>query len=210
MDSIARHTLFRLAYQNLQRATHPVTAATLRATSRSEGGKKARRLFGLFPRHSSAEDWSLKMWIVTVSTIVFILGTELWSNIQPIWHPVDPDSGNGGINFPYVTLEFQNMLLPFAYGLFGSCAYLLRACHKRISDRTFDLHRIAEYKNRMILGFVSGGGVMLFISEIAVDNAGEATELGASAVAFLAGYNTEYLFQLIERLSQALLPKKQD
>ena len=210
MSDIDRHTRFRIAYQNLQRATHPVTADTLKATSRTRGGDKSRRVLGIFPRHSSAENWSLKMWIVTIVTILFVLGTELFNNILPVWHPLDPDAETAGFDFTYFLSEFTLMLLPFAYGLFGSCAYLLRACHKRISSRSFDLHRIAEYKNRMMLGLVSGGGVNLFVSEVLVDNAGEATQLSASAVAFLAGYNTEYLFQLIERLSQALLPRKQD
>jgi hypothetical protein len=205
-----QHSDFQQAYLRLQRLTEPVTAETLKATSRTYGGEGARRLWGIFPRHSSAENWSLKMWITTGFTIAFILVTELLNNIVPVWHPVDPGDTAGGFDLAHFGLEFLTLLLPFAYGLFGSCAYLLRACHKRIGNRTFDLHRIAEYKNRMILGLVSGGGVNLFISEILVENGSGATQLSASAVAFLAGYNTEYLFQLIERLSQALLPRKSD
>jgi hypothetical protein len=209
MTGIRQHSRFQLAYSELQRTTHPVTAATLKATSRDHS-KKGRQVLGIFPRYSSAENWSLKMWLTTVATVCFILATEFFNNYLPVWHPLDPDVEVVGVQYRYVFSEIAMMLLPFAYGLFGACAYLLRASHWHFSNRTFELNRIAEYKNRMMLGFISGGGMNLFVSEVLVENTDGTTQLSASAVAFLAGYNTEYLFQLLERLSQALLPKKTD
>ena len=51
MTGIRQHSRFQLAYSELQRTTHPVTAATLKATSRDHS-----QLFGgqsFIPAHAS-------------------------------------------------------------------------------------------------------------------------------------------------------------
>ena len=55
-------------------------------------------------------------------------------------------------------------LLPWAYGALGSCAYLLRSAHYFIYQRSFDLRRKPEYFNRVLLGAISGGAIILFVN----------------------------------------------
>ncbi len=90
------------------------------------------------------------------------------------------------------------LLVPFIYGLVGALTYLLRSAQSYIADRSFDLYRRPEYYNRMVLGFLAGGIVKLFPGQAST---------GTDALSFLVGYNTDYLFQLIERLAQAIFPK---
>jgi hypothetical protein len=94
-------------------------------------------------------------------------------------------------------------LLPFIYGLVGALTFLLRSAHSYIADRTFDLNRRPEYYNRMVLGFLSGGIVLIFGSQ----SQSGAVSAGPNAISFLVGYNTDYLFQMIERVAQAVFPK---
>jgi hypothetical protein len=91
-------------------------------------------------------------------------------------------------------------LVPFVYGLIGAVTYLLRSAQPYISDRTFDLYRRSEYYNRMVLGFLAGGIVTIF-------NTDSKASPTSDAMSFLVGYNTDYLFQLIERVAQALFHK---
>ena len=90
------------------------------------------------------------------------------------------------------------LLLPFIYGLVGALTYLLRSAQSYIADRSFDLYRRPEYYNGMVLGFLAGGIVKLF---------GSKDPSTSDALSFLVGYNTDYLFQLIERVAQAIFPK---
>jgi hypothetical protein len=90
-------------------------------------------------------------------------------------------------------------------GGLGAVTYLMRSAHQRLLDRTFDTLRIPEYYNRMLLGIVSGGAVKLFVDQ--AGRAGGAVELSSSVLAFVAGYNCDFLFSAIERVMAAILPK---
>ena len=89
----------------------------------------------------------------------------------------------------------------------------VKGVHDFVSNRSFDPLRIAEYKSRMLLGFASGGIVMYFVSQIGVGDANEAPngdeiiQLSAPVLAIIAGYNTDFIFQAIERMVAAILPK---
>lgn len=102
-----------------------------------------------------------------------------------------------------------NAIQTILYGGLGACVYLLRSLHKHIHERTFDTRYQPEYFNRMVLGLVSGGVVTILIGPNDA-LAGPLKELGSAALAFLVGYNTDLLFSLIERISNALFPKVPD
>jgi hypothetical protein len=87
-----------------------------------------------------------------------------------------------------------------------ACVYLLRSAHIHIHQRSFDVRRKPEYLNRILLGTMAGGAIMLFVNEVMNDN-DEIIHLSAAALGFLAGYNTDFLFNSIERVAAALLPK---
>jgi hypothetical protein len=94
------------------------------------------------------------------------------------------------------------------FGGLGACTYLLRALHKHIHERTFDRRYKPEYLNRIVLGMVSGGVVTMLVQQtnLLPDLAG----IGSAALAFIVGYNTDLLFSLLERISNAILPKVPD
>ena len=101
---------------------------------------------------------------------------------------------------------FFELLTPWMYGGLGACVYLLRSAHIYIYQRTFDVRRKPEYFNRILLGAIAGGAIILFANNVAGDD-GTVIQLGSAALGFLAGYNTDLLFSAMERISGALLPK---
>jgi len=118
------------------------------------------------------------------------------------------ETGDGGVGLSIAWREALNVIQPVLYGGLGACVYLLRSLHKHIYERTFDRRYKPEYVNRVVLGMVSGGVVTLLVKEIG--NIPELAGISAAALAFIIGYNTDLLFSLIERISNALFPKVPD
>ena len=191
---------FDEASRDLALLMAPVSADTLRATDPQMG----RDFFG---RHSEAEIWSIKMWGYTGLALLAIGLTELLQELSLNWYPLDPGIDGGWVYRLHLILVGLNILLPFVYGLLGACLYLLRKCHGFLHARTFDTARIAEYKNRMLLGFASGGIVMFFVNQVGVGDGDEVIQLSAPVLAIIAGYNSDFIFQAIERMAAAILPK---
>lgn len=100
------------------------------------------------------------------------------------------------------------VLQTILYGGLGACVFLLRSLHKHIHERTFDKRFQPEYFNRMVLGVVSGGVVTMLVQQTGVVQG--LTGISAAALAFIVGYNTDLLFSLLERISNALFPKVPD
>jgi hypothetical protein len=168
---------FEKAYRDLAQLMKPVSAASLRDT--------ADRKWRGYPVASRAVVFSRQLYgFVLLAALVILLDRIV---------PYDEEKSN--------ISTFTRPLLPFAFGLLGACMYLLRTAHSYIIDRTFDINRRPEYYNRMLLGFLSGSVILLFVNP---DSIGA----GQSAVSFIVGYNTDYLFQTIERLGQAFFPKE--
>jgi hypothetical protein len=199
------------AYRDLSATMKPVRADTLRATDPDCG--RIYLSLGLGTLRSEAEIWSFKMWMFTGFALLFIATTEFLQELATGWYPLNSGFEMDWVYDMHLFLVGFNILLPFFYGLLGACLYLLPKCHDFVSNRSFDRLRIAEYKSRMLLGFASGGIVMYFVSQIAVGDANEAADgdeiikLSAPVLAIIAGYNTDFIFQAIERLVAAILPK---
>jgi hypothetical protein len=102
--------------------------------------------------------------------------------------------------------QLLGSLVPWAYGALGACAYLLRSAHTYIYRRSFDLRRKPEYFDRILLGAISGGAIILYTKYL-VDQEGTVVELGSAALGFIAGYSTDFLFNTIERIVTAIFPK---
>jgi hypothetical protein len=98
------------------------------------------------------------------------------------------------------------LLTPWLYGGLGACVYLLRSAHMYIYQRTFDVRRKPEYTNRIMLGAIAAGAIIMFTNNIAGDD-GSVIQLSSAALGFLASYNTDLLFTAMERVINALLPK---
>ena len=182
---------FELAYYQLACVTAPVTAKTLRDT---EGTGR----WWLFDR-SPAQTFTTFLWVATVAFAGFVVGGD-WGMQR--YGPVE----DGEVDFANSVMQLVQILIPYAYGGLGSCVYLLRSAHIYIHERTFDLQRKPEYFNRIVLGTIGGGAIVLFINQIATDE-GTLIQLSAAALGFIAGYSTDFLFNTLERLIGALLPK---
>jgi hypothetical protein len=83
---------------------------------------------------------------------------------------------------------------------------MLRSAHYFIYQRSFDVRRTPEYYNRILLGAISGGAIILFITNLSNDD-GSSINLGAAALGFVAGYSTDLLFNTIERIVTAMRSK---
>jgi hypothetical protein len=199
---------FEAAYYKLASLLRPVTAETLRNT---EGTSKdvdllpftgARveepflvRLGNVLFGFSPAQRFTRGLWCGAIACVVIF---SEWYLI------VTAAQGDQGRVLP--RRSFVELLVPWAYGALGSCVYLLKSAHIYIHERTFDLRRKPEYFNRILLGTIAGGAIMLFVSEITTDD-GSVVRLSSAALGFLAGYSTEFLFNTIERIIAAILPK---
>lgn len=207
IDAEAR-TRFERAYRDLAAFVAPVTAKTLIATAdRGEPGwNENRRLGG-----NTAIRWSRILWLITAGfMLVAVFGETLEATFGQAAPPIDEEGVtlNGGwlIYFLHSLLE---TLVPFTYGGLGACAYMLRSAHLFIHQRCFDPQRIPEYNNRILLGVVAGGAIVFLIAQVPDDD-GQLIQLSARALGFIAGYNSDFLFNTIERIVQAILPKVSD
>jgi hypothetical protein len=193
--SAADWTAFELAYYDVATALSPVTAETLRNTQSKP--YRERTWCEHFCGDSPAISFTRMLWVVTLLFGAFVIGSAWYQGVM----------AEEGATGTYAKWRiFFELLTPWAYGGLGACVYLLRSAHTYIYQRSFDVRRKPEYFNRILLGAVAGGAIMLFVNQIS-DDEGNVVKLSSAALGFLAGYNTDFLFSAIERVSAAVLPK---
>jgi len=183
---------FELGYYDLATALTPVTAETLRNTQSKPYAERDwyERIFG----DSTAIRFTRVLWGWTFFFIFFVIVDSWYLKVN---------SGDGHANFT----AFFKLATPWVYGGLGACVYLLRQAHIFIYERSFDVRRKPEYLNRILLGAVAGGAILLFVDKLA-GSQGAIIRLSSAALGFLTGYNTDFLFSTIDRLAPALLPRK--
>jgi hypothetical protein len=180
-------------YDLLNRVTGEVTPASLRATNPESGYWSS-----IAGRHL------LRLWKLTAFFGVLIF---LYSMLgYRVSYFSDADIADNA-HLVWIRLQhYANFLVPFTYGALGSCAYLLRVIETKLKTREFDPARIPQHWNRLVLGTLSGGMVVMFIHQTpGVETSTVLVSEGA--LGFLAGYSIEFLFQTLDRLITALLPK---
>ena len=182
---------FESAYYKLARFISPITAQTLGDTE--DAGK---RLVGI---HSPVQVFMKVLWTISILYAVFIVVGE-WGLVR--YSPVQ----EGEVDGWNTLMQLVQILTPYAYGGLGACAYLLRSAHSYIHERTFDVRKRPEYFSRIVLGTVSGGAIVLFVNSVS-DSGGAPITLSSAALGFVGGYSTDFLFNAIERIAAALLPK---
>jgi hypothetical protein len=196
---------FEQAYYRLAVILSPVTAETLRDTrdtARPRGNYASFwwRLRDFFLGYSPAQRFTRELWAWAIVFAVFIIAAE-WG-INYLGLKKDALSVVG-----WRTL--LQSLLPWAYGGLGACAFMLRSAHYFIYQRSFDTRRTPEYFNRILLGAISGGAIILFTEYLTSAEEGSAAHLGSAALGFVAGYSGDLLFNTIERIVNAIFPKVQ-
>jgi len=208
-------TAFELAYYKLALALSPVTAETLQSTAGTSSSdvEPARALNGGSPPNrkargrgqrvldhllgfSPAQRFTRGLWLVAIGFGSFVVAADWGGNRLGLEADVDRAW----------LKPLLDLLIPWAYGGLGACAFLLRSAHAFIYQRSFDLRRKPEYFNRILLGAISGGAIILFTKYL-VDQEGTFAQLSASALGFVAGYSTDFLFNTIERIVSAIFPK---
>jgi hypothetical protein len=190
---------FEQAYYRLAIATSPVTAETLAATRATtqdpdEQPSFINRLLGYSPALRFTSWFALgalciAIFVIAAECLVYVWGQESDTN-KYLWQR-----------------NLMQSLLPWTYGALGSCAYLLRSAHYYIYQRSFDLRRKPEYFNRVLLGAISGGAIILFVDYLVDDDSGNVLHLSSAALGFVAGYSTDFLFNTVERVVAAIFPK---
>jgi hypothetical protein len=188
--------LFEMAYYNLASALAPVTAETLRNTQTKPYRERTwcEHIIGSSP----ALAFTRLLLCITLLFAGFVICSA--------WYQGYKAEDTGDLKSYAVWRIFFELMTPWVYGGLGACVYLLRSAHTYIYQRSFDVRRKPEYTNRVLLGAVAGGAIMLFASQVSDDD-GNVVKLSSAALGFLAGYNTDFLFSAIERVSQAILPK---
>jgi len=195
----------------------PITVQTLRDTDgagsirRGSGGGSAPsgpfRFDAFLPRRGrrpEAYRFSSFFFWLTIVIVVIAVMSNYWST-----------DGSTIPLFKFATLNLKavgGLIAPFTYGAMGACVFLLRTLHQHIYGRTFDRRREPEYFNRILLGAISGGAIVLLLqgSKSSGARGADVTAISYNALGFLAGYNTDLLFSAIERITNAVFPKTPD
>ncbi|TAD89739.1 MAG: hypothetical protein EAZ99_08915 [Alphaproteobacteria bacterium] len=210
-------TTLDTALASLTRVLSPVTATTIRASrphppKESDSSPLGVALATIRANRSwgTARLQMWRLWQLTALFGVLVMMSELFFRI--FGAPLDATQvqraalGDAGMSLTnWMGLTF-GVLVPFCYGGLGACVALLRALHGFLNTSTFDPVRVPEYFNRVVLGVVAGGTVMVLTDTVIGDD-GIPVNLSAAAMGFVAGYNTDFLFQALERVSSAVLPK---
>lgn len=183
-------------YESLRRVLVNVTPETLRNTEGAIEGRK-----NLVRRHLK------KLYQITILMIVVIFFINSADYLLSYFFGDPGDEASTAVKLASELLDrAAEYAIPFTYGVLGACAYLLRVTEKHLRQRDFDVSRIAEHNNRLMLGALSGGVIVLFIQDI--PNGQDVTfQIAEGALGFLAGYSIDLLFDTLDRIIQAILPK---
>ena len=106
--------------------------------------------------------------------------------------------------------HYSSFLVPFTYGALGACAFLLRNISNSLKARQFDASTIPQHWNRLILGALSGGLIVMFVNQIPSSGNPSVVQISEGALGFLAGYSIEFLFNTLDRILNAILPNRKD
>jgi hypothetical protein len=195
---------FELAYYKLSTLMSPITAQSLNDTKSDLGDTSTdpfsweywgQKILGWSP----ANRFTKGIWLAAICFVAFVVYAD-WFVGESLKNGNLPDN-----SFP----KLVQIMILYAYGGLGACAYLLRSAHTFIYKRTFDVRRQPEYYNRILLGAIAGGTITLFVNQTTGD--GSATvQLSSAALGFIAGYSTDFLFSKMESVINVVLPKDKD
>ncbi|MBI3773932.1 MAG: hypothetical protein HY272_14700 [Gammaproteobacteria bacterium] len=188
------------SYDYVNNITGEVTPDSIRLTDDVRESGYLRSTIG---RHL------LRLWGLTLLVGALIFGYAMLQ-YRVSYFDLGADAQITEAHLFWVRLQnYLGFLVPFTYGALGTCAYLLRVVEQRLKARDFDIGRIPQHWNRFVLGTLSGGMVVLFVNQLpGAENT--TIKISEGALGFLAGYSIEFLFQTLDRILAAILPKKSE
>ncbi len=102
------------------------------------------------------------------------------------------------------TLILQLYMLPLLYGLIGGFVFVLRTLARDINTLVFSQFSKIKYSLRIILGTLAGLIVGLLWGDIESQQITFLESLSTAAIAFIAGYGVEYLFNGLDRFAESI------
>jgi hypothetical protein len=184
-------------YQVLERYFPTITARSLAATEPEKLGKI---------RTSPAGRYLVNLWVWTGVIVLAILLLKLSQYLNVLTRPPPGKALTGSEQILDLIYQVLKYLEPFLYGALGAFLYILRVSEERLRTREFDPARAPEHVNRLVLGTLAGGSIILFITQVPTADGG-AIKISAAALGFLAGYSVDFLFETLDRIIRAILPK---
>ncbi len=185
-------------YQILSIQLAPTTAISLRATENKQTNSRLSHMNTDAGRHVR------NMWVWSFAILTIIVGINIYQYMFEMDAPqmaaqVDITT----FNIATYIYTFIINLIPFMYGAFGACIFILRRAEEQMRERTFDPRRLPEYRNRLVLGTLSGGIIVLLYSSGGSEADIKITE---AALGFIGGYSIDLLFSLLDRIVNTLKP----
>lgn len=181
-------------YRALEGSFDSITARTLRATDSGEAGVSPAR------RHLR------RLWWKAFLSLLLVLLSNIVQYLHEVNLPAPGDEPEGWGWALEILSQITDYLEPFLYGLLGAVVYILRITEQRLRARDYDPAREPEHINRLVLGTLSGGAIILFIEQVPTGD-DTTLQIGTAALGFLAGYSVDFLFETLDRMIQAILPK---
>ncbi|VEN72791.1 conserved membrane hypothetical protein [Candidatus Desulfarcum epimagneticum] len=105
------------------------------------------------------------------------------------------------ISAEFVIRSLQIYGLPLLYGLLGAIIYTLRSLAVEIKNLTYTRHSETKYRLRITMGLLAGMAIGWFLKP---DDLSVAGSLSPMTLAFLAGYNVEALFAVMDKFIEMI------
>jgi hypothetical protein len=171
-----------------------VTISTLRAT-RSVDGKKTF--------NTATGRYLISLWVImftlVATAIYFQFQFEAYGMVTPL--------GDNEESTATTEIMLIDAVNPFLFGTLGACVYLMRVTSVNLRNRTFAPSSLPEHLNRLLLGTVSGGMIIMLLEDtLSIGTPGDGVPITAAGIGFIAGYSIEFLYQIIDRIIAAILP----
>jgi len=204
LDDEEFRKLVRL-YKSLEDALAPVTSRTLRATH-------VETIRGYLV--TSAGLYLTFLWILSIAIMLLAAVTSEEQILDEIIVFANPEEHSWSFFWNTLYLINHSVFEACLYGTLGSTVFLLRNTSNRIRERTFIIFEIPADVGRLILGTLAGGLVALFPelfsgSQEQLDVTNMGVTFSLSFVAFLAGYNVDFVFSILDRIVEKIKLVKQ-
>lgn len=150
----------------------------------------------------------LMLWLMTIMVGVLIFLYNMLE-YRVSYYDLSPGETFVDDHLFWVRLQhYSTFLVPFTYGALGACAFLLRNMADNLRSRQFDVSDIPQHWNRLFLGALSGGLIVMFVNQFPGTGNSSVVQISEGALGFLAGYSIDFLFNTLDRIITAILPNK--